>query len=137
MSTTSLAQLQRRIRVALGQEAGDIALTGGQIVNVFTEEVYSANVVIADGCIAGVGPHEWSARGTNEAAGKTTAPDRIDTNTHLESRLLMPAQLAQLIVPRGTSLLILNPHEVGNVEGVQGIDQLIAASSGLPLDFFF
>ena len=51
--------LQRRIRVALGKEAGDRLLTGGQVVNVFTGRVEPANVVVADGWIAGVGPYEW------------------------------------------------------------------------------
>jgi adenine deaminase len=137
MNAVPLPQLQRRIRVALGQEPGDLVLVGGQVVNVFTEEVYPANVIVADGFIAGVGAHDWAARETIDARGKTIVPGLVDAHMHLESTLLMPAQLARLIVPHGTSLLILDPHEVGNVQGVEGIDLLIAASAGLPLDFFF
>jgi adenine deaminase len=137
MSAPSLSQLQRRIRIALGQEPGDLAFVGGQVVNVFTEEAYPANVVIADGFIAGVGPHQWAARETIDVRGKTVIPGLFDAHMHLESTLLVPAQLARLIVPHGTSALILDPHEVGNVQGVPGIDLLLKASENLPLDFFF
>src|SRR5262249_31583627 len=57
-----LRRLQRRIRVALANEPGDLVLTGGQVVNVFTGQVQPANVVVADGWIAGVGPYDWPAR---------------------------------------------------------------------------
>lgn len=132
-----VALLQRRIRVALGQEPGDLVLTGGQVVNVFTQRVEPGNVVIADGCIAGVGPYEWQAKEHASVEGQVILPGLIDGHMHLESTLLMPAELARLVVPHGTSALILDPHEVGNVQGVAGIDQLIAASEGLPLDCFF
>jgi adenine deaminase len=135
--TPSLNALQRRIRVALGEEPGDLVLTGGHVVNVFTEEVHPANVVLADGFIAGVGPCDWQARERIDVGGRFVVPGLIDAHMHLESTLLMPAELARLVVPHGTSLLILDPHEVGNVLGVAGIDQLLAASAGLPLDFYF
>lgn len=51
-TASDLTVLGRRIRVALGREAGDLVLTGGCVVNVFTGQVQSANVVIADGGIA-------------------------------------------------------------------------------------
>jgi adenine deaminase len=137
MTAPSLSQLQRRIRVALGQESGDLVLVGGQVVNVFTEEIEPANVVVADGVVAGVGPCSWTARETVDISGKYILPGLFDAHMHLESTLLMPAQLARLVVPHGTSSLILDPHEVGNVQGVPGIDLLLQASANLPLDFFF
>jgi adenine deaminase len=129
--------LERRLRVARGQEPGDLLLTGGQVVNVFTERVEPANVVIADGWIAGVGPYEWRAEHTIAAAGKTIVPGFIDCHAHLESTLLTPAELSRLIVPHGTTALISDSHEIGNVLGVAGIDMLLAASVGLPLELFF
>lgn len=129
--------LQRRIRVARGQEPGDLLLTGGQVVNVFTERVEPANVVLADGWIAGVGPFTWSARETIDLRGKFILPGLIDSHMHLESTLLLPAELARLAVPHGTTATISDSHEVGNVLGIAGIDMLIAASEGLPLDIFF
>jgi adenine deaminase len=133
----AVARLQRRIRVALGQEPGDVVLTGGRVVNVFTGKVQPADVVIADGTIAGVGPFAWEARERLDVSGRFLLPGLIDGHAHLESTLLLPAELARLTVPHGTSAMILDPHEVGNVLGVPGIDQLLAASADLPLDCFY
>jgi adenine deaminase len=136
-ATPNEPTLERRLRVARGQEPGDLLLTGGQIVNVFTERVEPANVVIADGWIAGVGPYDWRAHQTIPADGKTIVPGFIDCHAHLESTLLTPAELSRLIVPHGTTALISDSHEIGNVLGVAGIDMLLTASVGLPLELFF
>src|SRR5262245_24884396 len=101
MSTTDLPLLQRRIRVALGKEPGDLVLNGGQVVNVFTQRVEAANIVLADGWIAGVGPFNWQAREQLDIAGQTVIPGLIDGHIHVESTLLAPAELAQLMVPHG------------------------------------
>ncbi len=136
-NAVSLERMQRRIRVAQGEESGDLLLLGGQVVNVFTGRIDPANVVLADGWIAGVGPYEWTARETIDLRGRAVLPGLIDSHMHLESTLLTPAELARLIVPHGTTATISDSHEVGNVLGVQGIERLIAASEGLPFDLFF
>jgi adenine deaminase len=128
---------RRRIRVALDQEPGDLLITGGQVVNVFNRRIEPADVVIADGRIAGVGCYSWRAHQTISAAGLVILPGLIDAHMHLESTLLTPAELARLIVPMGTTAVISDSHEVGNVLGVRGIDMLAAACEGLPLDLFF
>src|SRR5262245_47014639 len=85
---------RRRIRVALGQEPGDLLIAGGQVVNVFNRRVEPADVVIADGRIAGVGCYEWRASRTVPADGMVLIPGLIDAHMHLESTLLTPAELA-------------------------------------------
>jgi adenine deaminase len=132
-----LKVLQRRLRVAQAQEPGDLLLVGGQVVNVFTERIEPASVVIADGWIAGVGQYPWQARETIDVQGRCIFPGLIDSHMHLESSLLLPGELARLIVPHGTTATISDSHEVGNVLGIPGIEKLIAASAGLPLDVFF
>jgi adenine deaminase len=132
-----LSSARRRIRVALGQEPGDLLIVGGQVVNVFNRRVEPADVVIADGRIAGVGCYEWRASRTLSAEGLVLLPGLIDAHMHLESTLLTPVELARLIVPMGTTAIISDSHEVANVLGVRGIDMLARASEGLPLDLFF
>jgi adenine deaminase len=136
-SQADLHLLARRIRVALGQEPADLVLEGGKVVNVFTLQVEPANVAIADGWIAALGPHHWPARQSVALAGRTIMPGLIDSHMHLESTLLAPSELARLIVPYGTTATISDSHEVGNVLGTAGIDILIAASDDLPMDLFF
>lgn len=129
--------LQRRVRVALGQEPGDLLLRGGYVVNVFTERIEPANVLIADGWIAGVGPYDWQADETVSLSGQPILPGLINAHMHLESTLLLPSELARVIVPHGTTTVLADPHEIGNVAGTSGIQLLIDAGTGLPLDVFF
>ncbi len=137
MMANDVRRMQRLVRVALGKEPADLLLTGGRVVNVFTQRIEAANVAIADGSIAGVGSHSWQARETIDLAGRVVTPGFTDPHMHLESTLLTPANLAQLIVPHGTTAAISDSHEIGNVLGVAGIDLLLAASEGLPFDLFF
>jgi len=136
-AASDLHLLQRRIRVARGLEPADLLLTGGQVVNVFTQRVEPAEIVVADGWIAGVGPQLGPAHHTIALAGRAVLPGLIDPHMHLESTLLIPAELARLIVPHGTTTMISDSHEVGNVLGVFGLDLLLSASRGLPLDILF
>ena len=129
--------LARRVAVALGREPGDLLLKGGRVVNVFTRRVETADVVVADGHVAGVGRFDWEATRTVPLDGRTVIPGLIDTHMHLESTLLTPAELARMVVPRGTTAVISDSHEIGNVLGVAGIDLLAKASEGLALDVFF
>ncbi|GBD35225.1 Adenine deaminase [bacterium HR36] len=136
-SAQELARLQRRIRVALGQEPGDLLLTNAQVVNVFTCRIEPAHVIVADGWIAGVGQESWTAPQVVDLQGQYLLPGFIDSHMHLESTLLMPSELARLAVPHGTAATISDSHEIGNVLGVRGIELLLTASEGLPLDVFF
>lgn len=133
----AVGRLQRRIQVARGLAAGDVQFVGGQIVNVFTRRIEPGNIVCADGCIAGVGPFEWQAERTIDLQGRFVLPGLMDAHMHLESALLSPSELARLVVPQGTSTIIGDPHEIGNVLGVRGIEMLLKASEGLPLGLFF
>jgi adenine deaminase len=128
---------RRRIRVALCQEPGDLLLRGGLIVNVFTGRIDRGDVVIADGWIAGVGSYAWQAHETIDLDGAVVMPGLIDGHMHVESTLLVPAELARLVVPHGTAAIIADPHEIANVLGIAGIHALLAASEELPLEIFF
>jgi adenine deaminase len=130
-------RIGRRIRVALGREPADLLITGGQVVNVFNRRVEPADIVVADGRIAGVGCYSWQAKETISAADLVLIPGLIDAHMHLESTLLTPAELARLIVPMGTTAVISDSHEVANVLGAPGIAMLVEASRGLALDLFF
>lgn len=135
--TRDLERLQRRIRVARGLEPGDLTLRGGRVVNVFTGRIEPANIVIADGWIAGVGPYDWAAAEAIELDGRPVIPGLIDAHMHIESTLLWPPELARAVVPHGTAMIIADPHEIANVLGVEGVERMLRATEDLPLDIFF
>ena len=125
------------INIAKGDRPADLLLQGARIVNVFTGEIYPANIAIAGGWIAGVGEYYTEGREILDLKGFFLVPGLINGHLHLESSLLSPAEYARLALPRGTTTVVLDPHEIANVLGIPGIHALISASRDLPLDFFF
>ncbi|MFC4456320.1 adenine deaminase [Deinococcus sonorensis] len=126
------AERQRLVRVAQGQEDADLLIRGAQLVNVLTREVYRADVAVADGRIASVG-EGYHAAEVLEARGAYLAPGFIDAHIHIESSLLTPARFAEAVLPRGTTTVVAEPHEVVNVLGLAGLHWMLEAgrSSGL------
>ncbi len=125
------------IDVARGEKPADLLLTNAQMVNVFTGEVYPANVAVSDEWIAGVGEEYTEGRGVLDLQGKFLLPGLINGHLHLESSLLTPSEYARLALAHGTTTIILDPHEIANVLGVPGIQALMGAAEKTPLDFFF
>ncbi|MFQ5509537.1 MAG: adenine deaminase [Leptospirillia bacterium] len=133
---TDIAALGRLIRVARGEEPADLLVTGGELVNVISGEVYPANVAICDGRVAGIGPEYTEGREVINASGRFVLPGLIDAHMHLESSLLTPAQFARAVLPHGTTAVVVDPHELANVMGMDGVRYILEASDGLPLDLF-
>jgi len=127
--------IQRRIGVAAGREKADLVLKGGKIINVFTEEIIEGDVAIVDGYIAGVGD-SYEGHEVIELDGRYIAPGLIDGHVHIESSLATPEQFARAIVPRGTTTIIADPHEVANVSGMDGIEYILNASESVPMDVY-
>lgn len=123
------------LAVARGDEPADLVLRRGRVVNVFTGEIYAADVAIAGEWIAGVGG-EYAGRAELDLAGQLLVPGLIDTHVHVESSMCAPLQFARAIVPHGVTTAITDPHEIANVAGVAGIRYMLAASEGLPLTVF-
>ncbi|MBN1613493.1 MAG: adenine deaminase [Deltaproteobacteria bacterium] len=126
--------LGNRIRAARGEIAPDLVLKGGRVVNVFTGEIVQADVAVHEGLIVGVG--DYGGREQIDATGKYLCPGLIDGHIHVESSLLAPAELARVVLPRGTTAVVADPHEIANVLGAKGIRYLLDGSEGLPVDFF-
>ena len=82
----------------------------------------------------GVG--SYAGRRADRRARALLVPGFIDAHVHLESAKLTPAQFARAVVPRGTTAVVCDPHEIANVAGVEGVRWLLDATEGLPLDVF-
>lgn len=131
----SLDELAYLLAVARGEEPADLVLEGAQLLNVFTLETYPAQVAIVGERIAGIG-EGYEGREVHHLKGYLL-PGFLDAHLHLESSLLRPYAFAQAVIPRGTTTVVADPHEMANVAGLEGIRYLIEASRGLPLSVFW
>ncbi len=112
-------------------------LYGGTVINVFTDETEKANVLIEDGKIIGVGQYAPDeADIVEDVTGKYICPGFIDGHIHIESTMLTPTELAKLCLPHGTTAVVADPHEIANVCGVKGIEYMLEASSGIPMNVY-
>ena len=126
-----------RVRaVALGNSPADILLKNGRVVDVLTETIYEADVAIAEGVIAGVGSYD-KAEKIIDLKGAYVAPGLINAHCHVESSMAVPEHYCAEELRWGVTTLITDPHEIANVCGVTGIDYMIDASEGLPVDVHF
>ena len=129
-------QWRRFLAAAKGEAPGDLIIRNGRVINVASNEVEDADVLIVDGKIAGVGDYS-EASAEIDAGGAYLAPSFIDGHVHVESSLLWMDQFAKAVVPCGTGAVVTDPHEIANVAGLDGIKALMAASENLPVSLFF
>ena len=128
-------ELTSFLPVARGDEPADLLLRNGQVINVFTGEIVTADIAIAEDTIVGVGL-DYDAREELELDGRFVCPGLIDAHVHIESSMVTPRRFAEAVVPRGTTTVVTDPHEIANVAGRAGIDYMLAASEGLPLTVY-
>jgi adenine deaminase len=121
------------LAVARGDEPADLLLTGGRIFSPGTREWLREDLAISGGVIAGWGPRE--AREVVDVAGAFLTPGFIDAHMHLESTKLWVDEFVRSVLPRGTTAVAADPHEIANVFGVRGVAALAEAAAGLPFTF--
>ena len=116
-------ELRRHIQIARGELRADLVLRDAQLVNVCSGECYPADIAIADGRVVGVSsPGEgYQGREERDLQGRWLAPGLIDGHMHIESTMMVLSEFARVVVPRGVTSVMLDPHEFANVMGVDGI----------------
>ena len=129
----------RLIEAARGDRHLDLLIHNVNLVNVFTCEIYPADIGIYGDRIALVGragAFDLQARQTIDGSSKWAAPGFVDTHIHIESTMVTPANYAAAVLPFGTTTSIIDPHEIGNVLGMDGVRYMVEASEGLPLRIY-
>lgn len=133
--TITKEQMRKRIAVASKREAADLVIKDGNIIDVFNGTILKADVAIVDGYIVGLGNYE--GHDIIDAKGKYISPALIDSHVHIESSMLTPTEFSNVLVPRGVTTVITDPHEIANVAGQKGIQYMIDDARDLPLDISF
>ncbi len=126
---------EHTIKVARGLEPADLVIKNANIVNVLSEEIHKADIAIADGIIAGIGS-DYNGKREIDVNGAYISPSFIDGHVHIESSMLLPSEFAKMVVPAGTTTVVIDPHEISNVLGLHGISFMHEAVQGLPMDVY-
>lgn len=126
--------LRNLIHKAKGDQESELVLKNANIINVFTGEVIYSNVAIDNGIIVGIG--DYSGAVEIDLEGSYLSPGFVDSHVHIESSMSSPSQFAKVIVPRGITSIIADPHEIANVKGLDGIRYIIDESKKSPLDVY-
>jgi adenine deaminase len=125
-------ELKSLIGVAAGREKADLVIKNCKVVNVYTSEILEEDIAIKDGIIVGLG--DYDGERVVDGQGAYAIPGLIDSHIHIESSFVTPQELGSLVVPRGTTTIIADPHEIVNVCGVYGFDYMVEAGEGTDLD---
>jgi len=129
-----MAGLGDVIDVARGKRPCDLVLKGGSVINVFSGEIYTSDVGIFDGGIVGLG--EYGGREEIDVTGKYLSPGFIDGHVHIESSMVQVREFAKAVVPLGTTSVVIDPHEIANIFGLEGIQYMLRASKYNPMNVF-
>jgi adenine deaminase len=124
--------MKKLIDCAMGRCKSELVLKNANFINVFSGKIENGDIAIKNGKIIGIGNYQGETE--IDVSGKTVLPGYIDGHMHIESTQLTPEELAKAIVPRGTTTIIADPHEIANVCGMDGIEYIAKASKNLPLD---
>ena len=127
--------LSKAIDTARGLKPADHIIRNVHILDVFSGEFLTSDLVISDGRIVAIG-QDYQAKTEEDGSGHYAVPGFIDAHVHIESSLMTPARFQEAVLPAGTTTVLWDPHEIANVKGQAGIEWALAASDKLLLDVF-
>ena len=130
--------MSRRIRMTLGEETCDLAVTHVHVVDVLNCDVIrDATVLVGEGVVLAVlsdiAHHDICSRELVDGGGRFLIPGLTDAHIHIESTMLTPDRFAAAVLPLGTTRVVADPHEIANVAGIAGLRYMLDAGRRLPL----
>ncbi len=131
---TTVDSRQHLLLCARGEKPCDLVLKNASVINIFSNEIKTEDVGICGNRIAGIG--RYSGDKEIDLREKYLCPGFIEGHIHIESSMLAPHRFAEAVVPKGTTTVICDPHEIANVLGLEGVRYMVACAKGTPLDIF-
>lgn len=106
-------------------------MISGMIVDVHLRRMYPGTVVVEGGRILRV---DESPEAPSD---RFILPGFVDAHVHIESSMLIPSEFARLAVIHGTVATVSDPHEIGNVLGVDGVRYMLDNAARVPFTIAF
>lgn len=131
-----ISRRKELIQAGLGLISLDRLITNVNIVNVYSGKIESGAIGIVGDRIVSPYCLNRTAAEVIDGQGMYALPGFIDTHVHIDSTLLTPENIADLIVPHGTTSMFVDPMEISNVAGLKGLQALIGSQDRLPYNLF-
>ncbi len=128
----SVAEMKRLADAAAGRIKCDVVIKNARYLDVFNAELRTGDIAVCGGKIVGIG--SYNGMEEYDFGGNVVVPGLIDSHMHIESTQLCPEEFAALAVPRGTTVVIADPHEIVNVCGLAGAEYIRRAAARTPLE---
>ncbi|MHB1109790.1 MAG: adenine deaminase [Devosia sp.] len=125
--------LSRMIKAGAGETPADVVIKNVRLLDVVTGAVTHSDIAIVDDRIVGTHGYYSGAR-LIEGGGRFAVPGFIDTHLHIESSLITPFEFDRCVLPRGTTTVICDPHEIANVLGAEGIRYFLECAERTVMD---
>jgi len=128
------------VETALGNETADLVIREVTLVDVYSRAICPRTTISIKGRrIASVGDYEplvGPQTQVIEADQFYACPGLIDGHIHIESTMLEPVEFAKVVLPRGTTAVMIDPHEIANVLGVEGVRLMLKRTESIPLKVY-
>lgn len=139
MNAEEFSSLSRRlVDVAMGRADADMLVRNGRWVSVQSGEVLEGtDIAISGERIAYVGPDGGHTIGADteliDAAGRYVVPGLLDGHMHIESGMVTVTEFVRAVIPHGTTGMFVDPHEIANVLGLEGVRLMIDEAAEQPI----
>jgi adenine deaminase len=127
---------KQKMDQARGVEPIDLVFHNARLVNVFSGEIHVTDIGIHQGYFVGLGQFNLAKDEIDLEGKKYVVPGLIDGHVHLESSLLCPEEFCAILLSRGVTTAVLDPHEIANVQGKKGIRYILDAVAPLPFNAY-
>ncbi|MHA2428448.1 MAG: amidohydrolase family protein, partial [Candidatus Hermodarchaeia archaeon] len=129
---------KKLIDVAMGRLEADLVINNGRWVSVQSGEIIKdTDIAVIDGLIAYVGPDAKHAIGDKtiviDGGNRFLVPGLLDGHMHVESTMLTITEFVRAVLPRGTTGIFIDPHEIANVFGLKGVRLMVDEAAQQPI----
>jgi adenine deaminase len=125
---------------AIGKIKADLVIKNGKLVNVYTREIYQADVSIKGKRIAFVGDVEHTINSNTrilDAGGNYLIPGFVDAHHHQGGSQLTMTRWAEALLSNGTTSIATDLWELGSVVGVKGLRFALDEAEAMGLNVLF
>ena len=134
----SMAISRSLVDVAMGRAPADLVIRDGQWVCVQSGEIIPhTDIAVKGERIAYVGSDASHTIGEGtriiEAGGRFLVPGLLDAHMHIESGMLTVTEFVRAVIPHGTTGMFVDPHEIANIFGLQGVKLMVDEAAIQPI----